>query len=580
MHLEGGLKLTLGQASSAGAKSVNEDSVGICVPQEPTLTTKGAVAVIADGVSAAEAGKEASDSCVTGFLSDYFSTPESWTVKKSAQQVLNALNRWLYGQGQRFISSEKGYVCTLSIAIFKSHTAHLFHVGDSRIYRLRDGELEQLTRDHATRINSEHAYLTRAMGLDVCLDVDYRAVDVELGDIFFLSTDGIHDFISTQQLCDTLIKASDDDGVDNYEARCAELIDMALAQHSKDNLSCQIIRIDAMPQENASDIYTRLTELPFPPHLEPGMVIDGYRIEREIHASSRSQLYVVTDTTCNERFVMKTPSVNYDDDPAYIERFIMESWIGRRVDSAHIMRVLPDRRDKSCLYYIAEYLEGRSLGDWIKANPHPNIKDVVAIAEQLVKGLRAMHRRETYHQDVKPENIMIASDGTVKIVDFGSCYVEGIAEIHAPIKRDVVLGTAQYSSPEHKLARRPSALADQFSLAVIVFEMLTGKQPYEQKLEAANTPGDFSRLHYVPSYHYNPHVPVWLDAALRKALSISPESRYQDVSEFMHDLTHPNPRFTAELQLPLAQRNPLRFWQGFSALLLLTELLTLAYFLK
>lgn len=573
MHLDGQLNFTLGQATYAGVKPDNEDSIGIRIPEGHLLTTKGAVAIIADGVSAAEAGKEASDTCVTSFLSDYFSTPESWTVKKSTQQVLNALNRWLYGQGQRFLQAEKGYVCTLSMVVFKSRTAHVFHVGDTRVYRFRNGDLEQLTRDHATRINKEQSYLTRAMGLDMWLDVDYRAVDIEQGDIFLLTSDGVHDFISRQEIRDRLSNLSD-----TPEEDCNAMIASALEHQSHDNLSAQIIRIDRLPSEQADDAFRRLTQLPFPPALSPGQVLDGYRIEKELHASSRSQLYLVTDTRSDEnlRCVMKTPSANFVDDPAYIERFIMESWIGRRIDSPHVVRVLEDDRDKSCLYYIAEFVEGETLEQWMRRHPKPNIHSVIEIAEQIVRGLRALHRRETWHQDIKPANIMIDDEQQVTLVDFGSCYVSGIAEINSAIERDSILGTAQYSAPEQILGRPVTASADQYSLAVVIFEMLTGKQPFYGGLEQANSIAGYSRLNYVPSYHYNPLVPVWMDAALKKALNFSAELRYQDVSEFLHDLQNPNTAFSRQASLPLAQRNPVRFWQIVSVLLLVTQLVTLA----
>src|SRR5690606_25041406 len=116
------------------------------------------------------------------FLTDYFSTPESWSVKHSAQQVLTALNRWLYSRGQGFHDNRRGYITTMSTVVFKSHTAHVFHVGDSRVYRLRDGVLEQLTQDHSTRVSDDHAYLVRAMGLDVRLDVDYQVFPLQTGD--------------------------------------------------------------------------------------------------------------------------------------------------------------------------------------------------------------------------------------------------------------------------------------------------------------------------------------------------------------------------------------------------------------
>jgi serine/threonine protein phosphatase PrpC len=102
------LSFTVAQHSIAGVKPQNEDAIGIRIPQGLTLTNKGAVAVIADGVSAAEAGKEASETCVHNFLSDYYSTPDSWGVKKSTTQVLTALTRGRFGQGRSFSDAQTG----------------------------------------------------------------------------------------------------------------------------------------------------------------------------------------------------------------------------------------------------------------------------------------------------------------------------------------------------------------------------------------------------------------------------------------------------------------------------------------
>lgn len=564
MYLDGGLKLAIAQCSRAGKKAVNEDSVGIRVPEDGQLNTKGVVAVIADGVSAAEAGKEAAETCVTSFLGDYFSTPDSWTVKRSAQQILNALNRWLYSRGQHYHQAEKGYVSTLSVAVFKSHIAHLFHVGDSRIYRYRAGNFEQLTRDHARTIDDKRRYLTRAMGLDVHLDVDYRSVDIAVGDIFLLTTDGVHDFLNDKRLIELVI--AEDESLDQ---RAQNVIDAALAADSDDNVSCQLLRVDALPLEDAEDVCRKLTELPFPPLLSPGMVVDGMRVEEEIHASIRSQLYRVYDLKAERHYVMKTPSENYSDDPAYIERFILESWIGKRISSKYVVPVVSGSQPPSCLYYLSVYLPGRTLGATMAARGKMSPQDTMELVGPIAKGLQAMHRRETFHQDLKPDNIIIGDDGRVTIVDFGSCYVAGLAEISVPIERDIVLGTAHYSSPEHVLGRRASARADQFSLAVITFEMLCGRQPYEGKLEHCQSINDYSRLNYVSACHYNPHVPIWLDCALKRALSVSPENRYHDIAEFVYDLEHPNSEYIAGQSLPFIQRNPLRFWQGLSLVLFL-----------
>ncbi len=574
MHLEGTLAVTVAQRSSAGAKPENEDCMGIRIPEDPLLTLKGVAAVIADGVSAAEAGKEASETCVQSFLSDYFNTPDAWTVKTSSQKILTALNRWLYGQGQRFIDAHRGYISTLSILVLKSRTAHLFHVGDTRIHLLREGQLEQLTTDHATPISESQTYLTRAMGMDIHLDVDYRKVEIEPGDLFFLSTDGIHDHLPAKRIASLLGEAKD------YEATCDQLIAEALDAGSTDNLTCQILRVDALPDQSSSDLYSKLTELPFPPALEPGMILDGYRIERELHSSNRSQIYLVTDIATDKRLVMKTPSVNFDDDPAYIERFIMEQWIGRRVSHANVVRVVESVRRPTCLYYLTEYIEGITLGQWIRQNPQPEVRVVVDFIKQIAAGLRAFHRKETLHQDLKPDNVIIDRNGVAILIDFGSCFVAGIDEIAAPIQRDLVLGTADYSAPEVHLGQSHGISSDLYSLGCIAYEMLTGHLPYGLQDEGAPSRDKLAKLQYTPSYHHNPMIPVWLDGALKKAVQLTPERRYEIPSAFIFDLEHPNPRFAANTALPFIERDPLRFWRGLALMLTISQLLTLWYFLS
>lgn len=575
MHLSSRLNTTLGQATDKGPKEQNEDCLGIMMPEDPALTVKGMVAVIADGVSSAEAGKEASETCVKNFISDYYSTPDSWTVKTSSQKVLTALNRWLYGQGQRFIDAHRGYISTLSILVVKSRTAHIFHIGDSRIYRLRGGDFEQLTQDHSAYVSKDKTYLTRAMGMDIRLDVDYLTTSVEEGDVFFLSTDGVHDFIT-----DKMIKSALQSVASDFEVTCLKLIDVAKERGSDDNLSCQVIRIDKLPDASSNDVYTKLNDLPFPPFLEKGMTIDGYRVVREIHASNRSQLYVVEDTETGQKWAMKTPSINFEDDPAYIERFIMEEWIGRRIDCNQVVKVPTEGRKRQFLYYLCEYVEGDTLEDWIEQGGKRDIEQVLNIVEQVTQGVRALHRKETLHQDLKPDNIVLTKDGNVKLIDFGSCLVAGVDEISVPFEREAILGTDTYAAPEYKTQQSGSVNSDLFSIAMITYELLTGHLPFGDSFESCYTAQDFSRLKYKPAHHYNPMVPVWMDGALKKALSFSPELRHSTLSEFVYDLRHPNKYFMKPSSQPLLERNPLLFWQALSSVLVVSQLATLWLLLK
>jgi serine/threonine protein phosphatase PrpC len=560
------LTVIAGQHSEAGTKDSNDDSCGIRIPEGALLTTKGIAVVIADGMSGSEAGREAADACVQGFLSDYFSTPDSWTVATSGEKILGALNRWLYSQGHQQHGSPKGMVTTLSVLVIKSTTAYLFHVGDTRIYLLRDGELEQLTHDHRTTVGSDRTYLSRAMGVDVHLEIDFRSFPVEKGDAFLLSTDGIHDFVD-----DTTLKRLLVENIKTPEKGVDSIIRKAINKHSNDNLSAQILYVDALPDADENEFYSKLTELPFPPDLEPGMVLDGYRILRELHASSRTQVYLALDTETDTRVVLKTPSVNYEDNPEYIDQFLHEEWAGKRLNSAHTLKVLEPHGRRQCLYYVTEYVKGQTLRQWMHDHPQPPLDEVRVIVEQIAHGLRAMHRQEMIHQDLKPENIMIDEHDVVKLIDFGSTKIAGIEEITTPLDRDNILGTRNYTAPEYLKGHSGSNRSDVYSLGVITYEMLCGGLPYPRQMTARN----LNKLKYTCARDKRSDVSVWIDGALKKAVSINPERRHSLLSEFVYDLSHPNPAYTRQHKPPLMERDPVAFWRALAIFFLLTTVAAL-----
>ena len=578
MHLTGRLDLTAAQASDAGLRSANDDCMGLRIPEEPTRTLRGVAAVIADGVSSAEAGREAAELCVQNFLSDYYSTPDSWTVKRAARVVLTALNRWLYAKSHGAHSAHRGYVSTLSALVIKSRTAHIFHVGDTRIFRMRGGHLEQLTRDHATQIDAQQRFLVRAVGMDANLEVDYRAVDVRTGDCFVLTTDGVHDWLGAAGLTATLAEGLAAPWP--LDRICRELIARARRSGSDDNLTCQVLHVDGVETAERDELLRELTQLPFPPALAPGSRLDGYRVERELHASPRSQIYIVTDEATGDRLAMKTPSVSFEDDPAYIERFVMESWIGRRIDHPNVVRVVEGPPAPSALYFLMEYVEGPTTAAWRSQRREVEIPEVVGLIEQIAAGLRAFERLEMVHQDLKPANVLLDASGQVRIVDFGSCWVAGIQEIPVPLERDMALGTASYAAPETRWGGTAGTRSELFALGTLAYELLTGHLPYGEAIEACRSPRDFGRLAYTPSYHHHPMIPVWIDGALRRAVALSADRRYETFSEFIYDLKHPNPRFLRDGHRPWVERNPVRFWKGVAGFLLLLELLTIWWWLR
>lgn len=570
------LEVDIGYASDKGIKDENEDFFGSLVPLGHQLAIKGITAAIADGLSGSDFGKQASQCSVFSFITDYYSTPDSWSVKHAGQKILAATNSWMYSHGASQFQSAKGMASTLSILVLKSTTAHVFHIGDSRIYCLRGGNLEQITRDHRVWVSQEKNYLNRAMGIEPKLEVDYMTLPLAEGDLFLMTTDGVHDFIDEKTMKQLLHEEAD------LSQIADKIIDQAQANQSEDNLTCQLIKIKKLPIAKEDEVLRQYENLPFPPPLSPGMLLDGYRIEEELHASKRTQIYRAFDTKTDSQVIIKTPSVLYDDDTYYIEHFLQEEWAGKRLNDENVVKILGSDREKSFIYYVTEYLEGPTLRQWMDTHPKPDIKGVIGIIEQIAKGLRAFHRMEMLHQDLKPENILFDGHGSVKIIDFGSVKIAGIAEI-VPLafdREENVLGTLNYTAPEYHLGQRGTVKSDLYSLGVIAYEMFNGSLPFGCDMPAKPGKINLHKLKYLSSIYCNPMVPKWIDGALKKATQLIPELRYDHLSEFLYDLNTPNPLFlSGEDRLPLMQRNPLLVLKIALALSILGNLILL-YFLS
>lgn len=553
-HLSSKLTIDFAQRSDAGRKPINQDTIGARLPEDGLLTYKGIAVAVADGVSGSGAAREASQSAITGFLTDYYATPETWSTGQSVQRVLQALNRYLWGLSRNNVFGE-GYLTTFTCLILKGRTAYLFHVGDTRAWLWREGQLEQITRDHSQQLNRRETYLSRALGADMQVEIDHHSFELREGDWLLLSSDGVHDPLGNDGLARLLAEP------DTKPQRLVErALREATARGGEDNLSLQAAHIRQLGQPSQDDAVRALSHLPFPPPLAPGQEVDGLRIEQTLHESSRSQVYRVRDAQ-DRTLIMKTPSISHSDDPAYIERFVMESWIGARIQSPQVARVISPPQSRSCLYYLTEFVPGPTLGELLAERGPLEVTDAVEVAGQILRGLRAFHRKETLHQDLKPDNIVMSERGPV-IVDFGSCWVAGIEELEAPFSRDRILGTLDYSAPEYRYGGQTGPRSDQFSLTVLLYEMLTGQRPFGPGYSKAMTLREFQKLPYVPARRHNPLVPEWLDRAMARALSVYPQQRYEALSEWWQDMCRPNPRWQTAETAPLIERRPERVWQG------------------
>jgi serine/threonine protein phosphatase PrpC/tRNA A-37 threonylcarbamoyl transferase component Bud32 len=575
------LMVTYGGFTSAGTKDENQDAFAAYQPTLGITKYKGIGICIADGVSCSENAQHASSTSVTHFLNDYYSTPDTWDVKTAAKHVLSSLNAWLYHHGQQASARHNGLVTTFSGMVLKSNTLHIFHVGDSRIFRLRGNHFEQLTRDHTHNHGNGEAYLSRALGMDTNLDVDYYTTDILTGDILIATTDGIHGFISDAELRALLepLRLTTSKNQNDYEIIAKQAAELALTHHSQDNLTCFILRVDQVPDKNLEETQKELSARIIPPVLKSKDRIDHYQVESVLYAGTRSHLYKVIDKRNQKRYVLKAPSLNFTDDLTYLEGFVREQWIGSRIDHQHVMRILPAEPDSQFLYHICEEIEGENLRQWMHDHPNAHLHDVRGIVEQIITGLRVFQRAGMIHRDLKPENIMITTSGIVKLIDFGTVSVRGLVEIHSPIEEDYPVGSVNYIAPEYVINNTALMQSDLFSLAIIVYEMLSHALPYKMEKVQRRGAKSISEWKYQSIREHRPDLPLWLDLALQKACHPSYKQRYDAYSAFWSDLLKPNADLMSGYKSrPLLEQHGSRVWQGVSMVLMLIVVIQ-AYFL-
>ncbi|WP_158970188.1 bifunctional protein-serine/threonine kinase/phosphatase [Paraglaciecola sp. L3A3] len=551
------LKLEFGGFSSQGVKAENQDAFAAYLPKDHDLESKGAVATIADGVSVCSRAKEAANTCVSNFIQDYYQTPPTWTVKRAVGQVLQGLNRWCHGQHDYENGGHSQLVTTFSGMLFKSTSGFIVHAGDSRIYRVQGNELEQLTTDHVFPQGGKNV-LTRAVGIDAHLDVDYSTVDLTRGDIYLFTSDGVHEFLTNKKLL-ALIHDSDY----GLEQRAHNIVQAALDAGSDDNVTCLLVYVVELPTASLDEHFRQISRLAMPPALEVGMKLEGYRVVQTLFNGTRSSLYKVINEEDDKVYGLKIPSQYFADDPVYLSGFLREEWIGQHIKHHNVMAVYKRPDNAKFIYHLCEYIEGQTLRQWMVDNPQPSLEQVRKIISQLVAALRILQRKDMVHRDVKPENVMISHNGEVKLIDFGTVLVNALAETNSLPDEDVAVGSVHYIAPEYLLTHKSDHQSDLFSVAVVVYEMLAGQLPFKDFKYQDYIPNSYDEWQYQSIRLLRPDLPLWVDLTLRKALQPNPKYRYEAFSELLMDLDKPNQVMLGALQKqPLIKRNPILVYQG------------------
>jgi len=557
-----GVRASVGFASQRGLRERNEDFAGAVLGWELPQPRHEVVAAIADGIGGAKGGRVAAETAVRGFLDGFCDLPETMEVRRAAANVVTALNGWIYSL-RKHDTDLAGMGCTFTALVLRGRIAHILHVGDTRAYRLGRDRLTCLTVDHVQEDGTGRSgILNRALGVETEVRLDYANQPVARHDRFLLCSDGVHGVLSSDTIADILRERSAADDT----ARA--LVAAALHSGSTDNCTAMVIDVVELPTVESADIGAAISQLPLMPLPAGGETVDGFLLKVLVSDGRYTRLFGAIDEIDGGELVLKFPKPQVAAVATYRAAFVREAWVGARVHSPWVVRTIeqpPGRQ--TCLYTVMPLYQGELLET--RLTRRLGLEEGRNIAIKLARGAAALHRAGIIHRDIKPDNVMLERDESLKLLDLGAVRVLGL-EDSPP---EDIPGTAAYMAPEMFDGESGNEATDLYALGVTMFRAFTGEFPYGNA--DATSPPRRTRPQALSALR--PDLPAWLESAIGRAIAIDSAARFRDMIEFAVEMETGPARAPIAVRRPrtIYERYPVQFWQGVAALLALALLVSL-----
>lgn len=510
---------------------------------------RGLVAAVASGSGPGSSAREAAEITCHALSEGYYGATPTLGTGRAAGRALASLNTWMYEQS-RADAARAGMVSAVSAIILSGRSVGLVHIGDSRLYRCRRGKLTALSTDHLRPLGDGHSGLSRGIGIDLEIRVDFAEDKAEPFDRYILLSQGVVARLSPDYLADALIAEMPPEAL--AESLAATLRE---ADDQRDDATLMVLDILAQPEASFDDLAAGFADLPLKDPPKEGDNWDGFLIGRTLYRSRYTLLKLAQDTVENRQVVLKIPLPFMLQDTVFHAGFLREAWVGTTVRSPYVARYidLPAGR-RSSLYLVMPYYRGETLEDRLSRPPRVSYAEGLGIALKLTKAVRDLAAIQVIHRDLKPENIILLngdpSGSDVRLLDLGLSYLPGIDDPDD----NRMGGTTRYMAPELFRGGAATPRTEVFSLGVTVYRMFShGEFPFGQREK-------------VPLARLRPDLPAWVGVCLAQAIHLDPGSRYASAEDFAraleHGLLHGSEEGDAAPPRGWRRINPVRLWQG------------------
>jgi serine/threonine-protein kinase len=504
------MRLRYARISTAGpVRAVNEDWIDFWESPDPLVREQqGSVGLLADGVGGYEHGEVASHLAVDEALAEFKEAPVDTKPYELLRRMFARSCAAVYEKGMGDFHG-RPIATTLVASIFRTRTICVANVGDSRAYFIRQKTIRRLTTDHvATALpvklglmlerqamaSPQRSQLTRCVGTEAFCQPSYATQFLNHGDFILHCTDGLHAFVLDEEMREIVTRSHP------YDA-CRELVALAEKRGGDDNITLQLIEVrdweKVAQQTLAPRTTTRAGLAPKKPtsqggtpakpavpaagtgDLTPGTVLDSrFELTDLVARSNMASIFKATDRKTGGSVAVKVPLMALESDIAGFERFRREEEIGADLNHPSILKVIKVEEEKSRPYLVMEFLDGKTLADVLaKRKPLPE-GEAISFASRICDALEYLHAKGIAHRDLKPQNIMVCTDGSIRLFDFGIARVEKARRLTF-VGLTPAMGTPDYISPEQVKGKRGDHRSDIYSLGAMLYEMTTGATPFE-----------------------------------------------------------------------------------------------------